>query len=651
MMSNGEPLDLYKLFVVVKEKGGYDAVCKNRLWDLVGEEYGLGVKVGSSVELVYSKHLSALETCLKNVADGEFPECGLVDDRVKFRKRLIEAQAESLSDDYGEEEAGDELERRVCECPDGRKMCGSNRVKGMKPESNVAELERVYEYLDGRKLCGADRIKGKNKDSSGDEFDKVCDNLDRRKLCGTNRVKGLNPESNVAKKVQSEGVVDLDMLDRGMDEPFHANLCSLNTAVDILEEFDEGKTLTVDASDAESNMPRLSDGSKSCDNDDDDDSDEVLILDPSGVDKESFGRKRKRESKSEMLSWVTSIAKNPCDPAVGSIPEKSKWKSYSSQEIWKQALLFREAVYLKKDFETISERLSWQGQRMHPSMYDDRNGAMYNLRQRLKCDKGLVLGKSKSDEVSSASSGGTHGGLERTPSPHADNRSEKRLLDSCTARSSLDKCARVHIPVGPNHQAEVPEWTGMTYESDSKWLGTRIWPPKTVNSKKLFFERDPIGKGRQDSCGCQVLGSVECVRFHIAKKRSKVKLELGEAFYQWNLHKVGEEVRGSWKEQEEKKFQDVVKSNPASLDKCYWDHLFKTFPMKSREDLVSYYFNVFLLQRRAYQNRHTPDNIDSDDDESEFTPLRKVFGHQTQTSRGFTLLSPKKATDRREKSK
>ena len=41
MMSNGDPLDLYKLFMVVKEKGGYDAVCKNKLWDLVGEEYGL----------------------------------------------------------------------------------------------------------------------------------------------------------------------------------------------------------------------------------------------------------------------------------------------------------------------------------------------------------------------------------------------------------------------------------------------------------------------------------------------------------------------------------------------------------------------------------------------------------------------------------
>ncbi|KAL2330269.1 hypothetical protein Fmac_017850 [Flemingia macrophylla] len=635
-MTNWESLDLYKLFMMVKEKGGYDAVCKNSQWDLVGEEYGLGGKAGSSVERVYSKHLSALDTCFKNVAGGKFPEGGLVDDRV-------ETQVESLSEDCGEEEGGDELKRRLCDCPDGRKLCGTNRVKGVKPESNVAEHEKVYEYLDG-KLSSDSIMKDKDTNSSVDEADKVCDFLDGKKSCGNNRVKGVNSESNVTNEVHSEGRIDLDMPDNGMNEPIPGNFCSLNTERDILEA-SVGKILAVDTSDVESDMPMLSDGSKSCDNDDDNNSDEVLLLDPSSVDRKSFGRKRKRETKSEMISWITGIAKNPCDPAVGSMPEKSKWKSYSSKEIWKQALLFREAAFLKKDFQTITEKLSWQGQKMHPAMYDDRVGAAYSLRKKLKCENNLLLGKS--DGVSSTSSGRTQGSLERTASPHVEDRSEKPLPDSGAARSTRDKCTRVRIPVGPNHQAKVPKWTGMAYESDSKWLGTQIWPLEKVNSKQLFFERDPIGKGRQDSCGCQVQGSVECVRFHIAKKRSKVKLELGEAFYLWNFHKVGEEVRGLWTEQEEKKFQDVVKSNPASLDKCFWDHLFKEFPMKSREDLVSYYFNVFLLQRRAHQNRHTPDNIDSDDDESEVTPLRNVFGHQTQKSRSFTLLSPKKATDKK----
>jgi hypothetical protein len=139
-----------------------------------------------------------------------------------------------------------------------------------------------------------------------------------------------------------------------------------------------------------------------------------------------------------------------------------------------------------------------------------------------------------------------------------------------------------------------------------------------------------------------VQGSVECVRLHIIEKRSKLKLELGVAFYQWSLDKVGEEVGRWWTQQEQKKFKDAVKSNPASLDRFFWDNIFKTFPKKSRENLVSYYFNVFLLQRRAYQNRHTPDNIDSDDEESEFTSLRGIFGHQTNKPNSITILSPKK---------
>ena len=32
---------------------------------------------------------------------------------------------------------------------------------------------------------------------------------------------------------------------------------------------------------------------------------------------------------------------------------------------------------------------------------------------------------------------------------------------------------------------------------------------------------------------------------------------------------------------------------------------------------VSYYFNVYLYRRRAYQNRSDPSNIDIDDDELE----------------------------------
>lgn len=267
MLGNGKPVDLYKLFMVVKEKGGYDAVSKNRLWDLVGEQSGLGISIGSSVRLIYSKYLSTLEIWLKEVADSKVSDCSLEFNRVDFGKHLMElrAEVEGLSD-CTDEEVGDELCQRS-------------------------------------ELITEDKRSGE--------------------------VKGAAAESGGAKKVQNGGFIDLNMPDPEMNESTNSE---------------------------PNKMPGLSDGGKRCDNDDDD----VLILDPSSVDGQKFDRKRKRASMWGMLSWMTGVAKNPCDPVVGSIPEKSKWRSHSNEEIWKQVLLFREAVFLKRHIESSSEQLNWQ---------------------------------------------------------------------------------------------------------------------------------------------------------------------------------------------------------------------------------------------------------------------------------------------------
>ncbi|RYQ97168.1 hypothetical protein Ahy_B08g093178 [Arachis hypogaea] len=250
-----------------------------------------------------------------------------------------------------------------------------------------------------------------------------------------------------------------------------AGMMSRNYAMDRLNHLNGSKTSIADISDAVNSMTGVSDGGKRCDSGDED-----------SINKGSSGRKRKRESMSEMLHWILDRAENPCDPAMGSMPKKSKWKSYGIEEIWKQALLFREAVFLKSDHP------SWQGQRMHPCMYDDQVGANYNLRERLKTKK----------------------------SPY-----------SSAEKCSLDEPATVPIPIGPAYQAEVPEWTGMAVESDSKWFGNQIWP---------------------------------------------------------------------------------------------------------------------AAKRRGYQNRNTPNDINSDDDEAEYGPLKNSFGHNTGNPR-TTLLSPKKPED------
>ncbi|KAF2291131.1 hypothetical protein GH714_020291 [Hevea brasiliensis] len=247
------------------------------------------------------------------------------------------------------------------------------------------------------------------------------------------------------------------------------NLQSNSTSAQVCnEEEDEVKSVVVGM-----------DGSKKDDNGDEND---VIVLDSDAVEGFISGRKRKRESMCRVVNWITGIAKNPCEPVVGSLPERSKWESYGNEVMWKQVLLVREALFLKRHVDSSAEKSTCQKNRkMHPCMYDDQVGSAYNFRQ-----------------------------------------------------------------------------------SDSKWAGTRVWPPEKVDNR-FVIEREPIGKGRQDSCGCEVPKSVECVRFHNAERRLRVKRELGAGFHHWRFDKMGEDVKLSWTEEEERKFKAIVRLNPHLL--------------------------------------------------------------------------------------
>ncbi|KAJ9188315.1 hypothetical protein P3X46_003683 [Hevea brasiliensis] len=402
------------------------------------------------------------------------------------------------------------------------------------------------------------------------------------------------------------------------------NLQSNSTSAQVCnEEEDEVKSVVVGM-----------DGSKKDDNGDEND---VIVLDSDAVEGFISGRKRKRESMCRVVNWITGIAKNPCEPVVGSLPERSKWESYGNEVMWKQVLLVREALFLKRHVDSSAEKSTCQKNRkMHPCMYDDQVGSAYNFRQRLKCSEKLLHGKAvfQAQVCSELSSSTTETDLESCTKGICDGASS-------TKYSVVYLPVEKAIPLGPDFQAEIPEWTGVVSGSDSKWAGTRVWPPEKVDNR-FVIEREPIGKGRQDSCGCEVPKSVECVRFHNAERRLRVKRELGAGFHHWRFDKMGEDVKLSWTEEEERKFKAIVRLNPPSLDKCFWDEIFKCFPTKGREDLVGYYFNVFLLQRRAQQNRFTPNNIDSDDDESECGLATNGSRREAPKSPGSLLYSAKK---------
>nr|XP_043629203.1 AT-rich interactive domain-containing protein 1 [Erigeron canadensis] len=335
-----------------------------------------------------------------------------------------------------------------------------------------------------------------------------------------------------------------------------------------------------------------------------------------------LSRKRKRERYLPLLDWVKRVSKDPCDPAIGLLPERNKWKLYESEYVWKQALTAREALLLKPSLDPKARQIWKKNLRMHPAMYDDQTATS-------RCSQRLISAK------------------ETQPVIH----SRKSLAQDCSESSSTgspsdredEDCFRGYnfkqkrTPLGRNFQAKVPEWMETAYEPEAKWLGTPIWPLEKTETRSSLIELERVGKGRQDSCGCQFMGSSECVRFHIYEKGNRIKLELGSAFYKWKFDDMGEKVALTWTPSEEKIFEDIIKANPVSLGITFWDDITSHFKSKSMAVLVSYYFNVYLLRRRAHQNRSDPSNIDSDDDE-----LEKFGSEASNNAPGSIFCSPKK---------
>ncbi|XP_010458852.1 PREDICTED: uncharacterized protein LOC104740045 isoform X2 [Camelina sativa] len=185
---------------------------------------------------------------------------------------------------------------------------------------------------------------------------------------------------------------------------------------------------------------------------------------------------------------------------------------------------------------------------------------------------------------------------------------------------------RKQVPVGPDYQAVIPE---CVKEEASPQSGQAVTGKCVIPMPDCETEICKIGQGRKD-CICLDKGSTRCVQQHIMENREDLFETIGyDRCLDLGLCEMGEEVAGKLTEDEEDLFHEVVYSNPVSLDRDFWKHLKSAFPSRSMKDIVSYYFNVFILRRRAIQNRSKSLDADSDDDEWQVEYDNTFYGGET----------------------
>ncbi|CAN8312176.1 unnamed protein product [Cochlearia groenlandica] len=190
-------------------------------------------------------------------------------------------------------------------------------------------------------------------------------------------------------------------------------------------------------------------------------------------------------------------------------------------------------------------------------------------------------------------------------------------LEPVSPEDDVDWCEmspRKLVPIGPDYQADIPECVkdkvSAIDHDEEQVMGNCIIPMPDSETKLC-----KIGKGREE-CICFDKGSIRCVQQHIIENREDFFKAIGyETCVNIGLCEMGEEVASKLTGDEEELFHEVVYSNPVSKGRDFWKHLKYAFPSRTMKEIVSYYFNVFILRRRAVQNRSRNLDVDSDDDE------------------------------------
>lgn len=290
-----QTFDLLKLFVAVRDKGGYDAVSRNDLWDLVAEDSGLGSIIPSTVKVLYVECLNILERWLEKVVEDKesSSSCSSKGDGTGFEFNGLSSDIQYLKkNDDLHEDTKLLQESNFLDCDDTVVILKTDRDNDI--------------YGCGETFCQLNKS-----DLDIPDTDDLYEDEDTSPELSSNVNDILMPSIRKHENVSADGVV-------------------------------------------ESNV-EFSHGGGKCDGDDPDNEGGV-ILDSTSIEEQNLSHERKCESLLGMVRWITEIAKNPSYPVIGSLPERSKWKSRGNEEIWKQVLLIREAMLLKRHSNSFAGR-------------------------------------------------------------------------------------------------------------------------------------------------------------------------------------------------------------------------------------------------------------------------------------------------------
>lgn len=155
-------------------------------------------------------------------------------------------------------------------------------------------------------------------------------------------------------KLRDEGEVSEADIDRNLSPSLKRLHKEIHEEYSVSTDLKKKKNVPASADDEFVSAVAYSEGGNTRDDVD------VMMLDPDVSMTEECRSIKNEEPLHRMLHWLTGVAKDPCHPAVDSLPERSKWKSHGNEESWKQVLLARAAISLKRHDDVATEQSYWQ---------------------------------------------------------------------------------------------------------------------------------------------------------------------------------------------------------------------------------------------------------------------------------------------------